>query len=60
MTSDMESMGTNEGGRVSELRATYLAACREHNTEAAHRALAKLHELTGAYCAWERHIDGGH
>ncbi len=56
-------MGTgqsNEGGRVAELKRIYLWAARHHKTKALHAAARALHIARGSYCAWERHIDGGH
>lgn len=56
----MDSQDGNIGGRVSRLRKLYIDACIRHDTGAAHAIVHVLHNITGAYTPWERHIDGGH
>lgn len=60
MTSEMSSHEVSKGVRVTRLKAIYLWAASHHDMVLAHWAIVKLHGVTGAYCTWERHIDGGH
>lgn len=56
----MSALGhVGTGERVTRLRAIYLWAARHHDMVLAHWAIVKLHGTNGAYCAWERHNDGG-